>query len=229
MRKRHVDLQTIKNELLDFDSPKRVKFKHKEFKNSAVLFPLIQVNDTFDIILIKRTNVGTKHRGEVSFPGGKFDPNLDKSLQDTALRKTEEEIGVSKEIIKILGCLDDFPTMTRYIITPFVGLIQNRMQMKKQDEEVEEIYRIPIDFFLDRNNFNETYFNIESNKFPVYHYPKYGIWGATAHLIVIFVEKIYKVLHSTSNLKRFPIDQIAALTYPINGKNIVKKNMHLDQ
>jgi len=229
MSKRHVDIQTIKKELLDFDSPKRKKFKHKGFKNSAVLFPLIQVNDTFDIILIKRTNVGTKHRGEVSFPGGKFDPSLDKSLIDTALRETEEEIGVSRKIIKILGCLDDFPTMTRYIIAPFVGLIQNDIPMKKQDSEVEEIYRIPINFFLDRNNFNETYFDIESKKFPVYHYPKYGIWGATAHLLVIFIETIYGVFLSNSNLKRFPIEKIAALQYPIKGKKIIKKNMHLDQ
>ena len=150
----------------------------------------------------------------MSFPGGKFDPNLDNSLLDTALRETEEEIGVSKEYIKILGCLDDLPTTTRYIITPFVGLIQSGAQLKKQDIEVEEIYQIPMDFFLDQQNFTETYFEIGSKKFPIYRYPKYNVWGATAHLIVSFIERVYGVSLSKSGLKRLNVEQLAAIELP---------------
>ena len=80
--------------------------------------------------------------------GGKFDHLLDSSLKDTALRETEEEIGVSKENIKIIGCLDDFPTMTKYIITPFIGIIDKDQKLVKDDREVQEIVKIPIDFFI---------------------------------------------------------------------------------
>ncbi len=214
MNERHFDLQIIKSKLMNFDSPDRLKIKHDLFRNSAVLFPFMEIDNSLNVILIKRTNVGKRHRKEMSFPGGKFDPNLDNSLLDTALRETEEEIGVSKEYIKIFGCLDDLPTTTRYIITPFVGLIQSGAQLKKQDIEVEEIYQIPMDFFLDQQNFTETYFEIGSKKFPIYRYPKYNVWGATAHLIVSFIERVYGVSLSKSGLKRLNVEQLAAIELP---------------
>ncbi len=214
MNERHIDVQIIKSKLLNFDSPERLKIEHELFKNSAVLFPFVEIDKLLNVILIKRTNVGKRHRKEMSFPGGIFDPNLDNSLLDTSLRETEEEISVSKDHIKILGCLDDLPTTTRYIITPFVGLIQSGAQLKKQDTEVEKIYQIPMDFFLDQQNFTETYFEIGSKKFPIYRYPKYNVWGATAHLIVSFIERIYGVSLSKSGLKRLNVEQLAAIELP---------------
>jgi len=214
MNKKHIDVQIIKSKLMNFDSPDRLKIKHDLFRNSAVLFPFMEIDNSLNVILIKRTNVGKRHRKEMSFPGGKFDSNLDNSLQDTALRETEEEIGVSKEYIKIFGCLDDLPTTTRYIITPFVGLIQSGAQLKKQDTEVEEIYQIPMDFFSNQQNFTETYFEMGSKKFPIYRYPKYNVWGATAHLIVSFIEKVYGVSLSKSGLKRLNVEQLAAIELP---------------
>ncbi|MBA7505531.1 putative Nudix hydrolase NudL [subsurface metagenome] len=214
MNERHIDVQIIKSKLLNFDSPERLKIEHELFKNSAVLFPFVEIDKLLNVILIKRTNVGKRHRKEMSFPGGIFDSNLDNSLLDTSLRETEEEISVSKDYIKILGCLDDLPTTTRYIITPFVGLIQSGAQLKKQDTEVEKIYQIPMDFFLDQQNFTETYFEIGSKKFPIYRYPKYNVWGATAHLIVSFIERIYGVSLSKSGLKRLNVEQLAAIELP---------------
>ena len=202
MSQSYIDVQTIRAKLLDFDSPQRVNEQHSNFKKSAVLFSFIQINDTLNTILTKRTNVGSKHRGEMSFPGGSFDSVLDQSLLDTALRETEEEIGVQRDKIEIIGCMDDLPTTTSFIITPFVGLIQNGVEMKKQDAEVEKIYEIPFDFFLDNKNFTETYFSIGDRKFPVFRYPRYGVWGATAHLIVTFIEQIFGISCSKSGLKR---------------------------
>jgi len=214
MNERHIDVQIIKNKLMNFDSPDRLKIKHDLFRNSAVLFPFMEIDNSLNVILIKRTNIGKRHRKEMSFPGGKFDTNLDNSLLGTALRETEEEIGVSKEYIKILGCLDDLPTTTRYIITPFVGLILSGAQLKKRDIEVEEIYQIPMDFFLDQQNFTETYFEIGSKKFPIYRYPKYNVWGATAHLIVLLIERVYGVSLSKSGLKRLNVEQLAEIELP---------------
>ena len=124
------DEDLIKRALFPCDSSLRISIKDEFFTSSAVLFSIIPYEDKpYNLVLIHRTDKGTRHRGEMSFPGGKFEPVLDNSLRDTALRETEEEIGVSKENIKIIGCLDDFPTMTKYIITPFIGIIDKDQKL----------------------------------------------------------------------------------------------------
>ncbi|MFX1557327.1 MAG: NUDIX hydrolase, partial [Promethearchaeota archaeon] len=182
----------ITQKLKRCDSPSRVILKDDFFTSSAILFSIIPYeNKPYELILIHRTNKGTKHRGEMSFPGGKFEPYLDKSLKETALRETEEEIGVKRESIKIIGCLDDFPTMTKYIITPFVGLINKNQKLVKDNREVQEIVKIPIDFFIKKKNFREQAVDIDGNKFPIFYFnyiknengKKFTIWGATAYMI----------------------------------------------
>ena len=109
----------IRSKLYQFDSPNRFSINDDDyFTSSSILFTIIPHEDKpFELVIIHRTNRGTRHRGEMSFPGGQVDPN-DKSKLDTALRECEEEIGVPKDRIHVLGCLNDFPTMTKYIITP---------------------------------------------------------------------------------------------------------------
>jgi 8-oxo-dGTP pyrophosphatase MutT (NUDIX family) len=220
-----IDAETIRSKLFEYDSPERLHVSHESFSNSAVLFSLMEFNNNINVILIKRTNVGSKHRGEMSFPGGRFDPNLDESLLDTALRETEEEIGVKREKIEILGCMDDLPTTTGYVITPFVGIIQNDVEMKKQEAEVEEIFDIPLNYFIDEQNFTETFFSMGSKKFPVYRYPKYGVWGATAHLIVTFIKQILDISLSKTGLKRLSADELDKIEIPKKGREKISKIM----
>ena len=93
----------IKEALISCDSPQRISIKDDFFTSSAVLFSIIPYkNKPYELILIHRSDKGTRHKGEMSFPGGKFDVKLDRSLMDTALRETEEEIGVPRENVKIL-------------------------------------------------------------------------------------------------------------------------------
>ena len=106
----------------------------------------------------------------MSFPGGKFEVNSDKSLKDTALRETEEEIGVPRKNIKILGCLNDFPTMTKYIITPFVAIIDQNQKLTRQESEVQRIIKIPIDFFTSKTRFREQAIDVDGHKFPIFYF-----------------------------------------------------------
>ena len=146
----------IKRKLFDCNSPSRISLQDDFFTRSAVLFSLIPYeNKPYDLILIHRSNLGTRHRGEMSFPGGKFEKDEDITLKDTALRETGEEIGVNRESIKIIGCLDDFPTMTKYIITPFVAVIDKNQQLLREEREVQRILKIPIDFFTSKTQFRE--------------------------------------------------------------------------
>jgi 8-oxo-dGTP pyrophosphatase MutT (NUDIX family) len=218
----------IKRALFPCDSSLRISIKDEFFTSSAVLFSIIPYEDKpYKLVLIHRTDKGTRHRGEMSFPGGKFDPLLDKSLKETALRETEEEIGVPKKNIKIIGCLDDFPTMTRFIITPFIGVIHKDQKLIKDEREVQEILKIPIDFFINKTNFREQAVDINGRKFPVFYFnyddtknnKTHTIWGATAFLISTFIERVYDYLMSDLGLKRFKLEKIKQIKEYIKCKN----------
>ncbi|MFX1309530.1 MAG: NUDIX hydrolase [Promethearchaeota archaeon] len=218
----------IENALYPCDSPLRISIKDDFFTSSAVLFTIIPYEDKpYKLVLIHRSDKGIRHRGEMSFPGGKLEPQHDKSLRDTALRETEEEIGVPRQNIRILGCMDDFPTMTRYIITPFLGIIDKNQVLVRDKREVQRILKIPIDFFTNKINFREQTVDIEDKKFPIFYFnyidgkngQKYTVWGATAFLIVTFIEKIYGFTMSELGIKRFKLEKIKQLKEYIKYRN----------
>ena len=222
----------IKSKLKSFNSSSRISLEDPFFTPSAVLFPLIPHEENpYEIILIHRSNMGLRHRGEISFPGGKFDPKYDKSLKDTALRETKEEIGVPNEKVKIIGCLDDFPTMTKFIITPFISIIDKNQKLKRDEREVQKILKVPIDFFLMKVNFREQSIDIENDKFPIFYFNyideingnPYTIWGATAYMIVTFIETIYGFSLSKLGLKRFKLEKIKHLKEYIKYRNQITR------
>lgn len=222
----------IKNRIFPCYSSLRISLKDKFFTSSAVLFSIIPYkNKPYDLILIHRTDKGKRHRGEMSFPGGKYEDKIDDSLKDTALRETEEEIGVQRGKIRIIGCLDDFPTMTKYIITPFIGIINKNQKLIKDPREVQEIIRIPIDFFINKTNFREQAVDISGNKFPVFYFnyinkekgKKYTVWGATAYMISNFIERVYNFNLSELSLKRFKIDKMKHVKEYIKYRDQITK------
>ena len=224
----------IKNKIYPFDSPQRISLRDEFFKPSAVLFTIIPSKDNpYELVLIHRTERGSKHRGEISFPGGKFDSNHDNSLEDTALRETEEEIGVPRNKIEVLGCLHDFPTMTKYIISPFIGLIDKDQKLIKDEREVQEIIKVPIDFFVSKKNFKEQTFDVIGKKLQIYYFnyknninhKTYTIWGATAYMIVSFIKLIYNLNLSKLGIRRFNVDEIKDLKNFIKYKNQITENL----
>jgi len=207
----------IKKKIYPCNSPLRTSLINDSFTKAAVLFSIIpHVNKPYELILIHRSNMGTRHRGEISFPGGKFEPEEDITLKDTALRETEEEIGVPKSNIRIIGCLDDFPTISKFIITPFLGLISKNQKLTRDEREVQKILKVPIDFFINKINFSEQEFNVADEKFPVFYYNFYNeengqiytIWGVTAFLITHFLELVYNVQIGASKARRPTLDDI---------------------
>jgi len=222
----------IQSKLIPCDSPNRISLKDDFFTSSAVLFSIIPYeNKCFDLILIHRTDRGTRHRGEISFPGGKFEFQRDRTLLETALRETEEEIGVPRDNVELLGCLDDFPTMTKYIITPFIATINKDQKLVKEEREVRRILKIPIDFFTSKENFREQAIDIGGNKFPIFYFnyvdkeskSQYTIWGATAYMISNFIETVYGITMSNLGLKRFKLDRIKDLKEYIKYRNLITK------
>jgi len=207
----------IRNKLKDFDSPNRLSMSHEYFTNSAVVFLLIPYKDTpYDLVLIRRTKSNTdKHSGEMSFPGGKFDPKLDKSYLDTAFRELEEELGIPRDKVSILGCIDDHLTPKGFIITAFVAFISQDTTMVKQDSEVNEIVKIPITFFADKKKFRERTYKLKNDLIGVGKYKyfspdnkKYVIFGATSHIIVNFIDTVYNLGLMTPGCRRVNCEDI---------------------
>ena len=156
---------------------------------AAVLVPLYIKHGECYILFTKRTEAVKEHKGQISFPGGTYEER-DKTLLNTALRESFEEIGLMTGDIEILGELDDYPSVTsNYIITPFVGLIPWPYQFKMDRQEVEEIIEAPIAVFMEDNNLHlETELRGKKrNTVYFYHYHDSVIWGATARILNKFL------------------------------------------
>jgi len=158
---------------------------------SAVLVPLVETPNGLSIILTQRTAHLNNHAGQICFPGGRCDTQ-DKSFTMTALRETEEEIGISKEFIEVVGFLENYQTLTGFMITPVVGFIKEGFQIQKDQFEVAEIFELPLTFILNSANYyQETKFD---KTYYVIPYQKYYIWGATASILINFAQRLLSTI-----------------------------------
>lgn len=200
----------IRNKLLPIDSRERISLKDDNFISSAINFLILPHEDKpYELVLIKRVkNIKDKHSGEMAFPGGIRDPE-DKNLKETALRESEEELGIPREKLHVLGSFDDHITPSRYIITPIVSYIEENQKMKKNEEEVHEIIAIPVSFFANKKNYRERQYRLHEDIIGVgkYNYKtkngnKYVIFGATCHMIVHFIDLVYNSGLKASGVRR---------------------------
>lgn len=211
------DENFIRKKLKDFNSPDRLAMSHEHFINSAIVFLILPYKDKpYDLVLIRRTkSKKDKHSGEMSFLGGKFDQMLDKSYLDTALRELEEELGVSKTSINVLGSIDDHLTPKGFIITAFVAYIDQDTRIVKEENEVKEVVKIPITFFANKKNYKERAYDLKGDLIGVgkFNYrsaenKKYIIFGATSHIIVNFIDTIYNIGLMTPGCRRINCEDI---------------------
>lgn len=158
---------------------------------AAVLVPLFEKEGTAHILLTKRTDRVEQHKGQISFPGGAFDYK-DLDCLTTALRETEEEIGLEMDSIEIWGELDDTITVTRYKVCPYVGLIPYPYPFRLSPFEVERLIELPLDLLLEPARLREGPFTWEGMTFMNYFIEYEGdtIWGATARILKNFVEVV---------------------------------------
>ncbi len=165
----------------------------KKYRNSAVLIPLLRIGQDIQIILTQRSNNLPSHAGQISFPGGKVDTK-DKSPVDTAYREANEEIGLSREEIEHLGYLDVTTTGTNFMILPVVASISNNFVPKLNNDEVESLIHLPLNYIADVNNLKtmNKVINGEDRTFFVYEYDNYFIWGATARLLKALSERLFQ-------------------------------------
>lgn len=154
------------------------------FKRAAVLVPLMQRGDEMRVLFTRRADHLRAHSGQISFPGGRFEPQ-DGHLITTALRETEEEIALPRHHVEVIGHLEDYPTLTRYLITPVVGLVRDPPEFCPDGNEVAEVFEIPLPHLLRPEAFQRRIITREGLRVPFYEiaYEDRVVWGATAGML----------------------------------------------
>jgi len=154
------------------------------FVSAAVLVPIVDRPDP-GLLLTLRPTTMRKHAGQVAFPGGRADPE-DADLFETALREAEEEIGLPRELVDIVGTVDRYRTITGYEVTPVVGVIPPDLIFMPQPAEVEDVFEVPLAFVLEAANHIEHSVEWQGHERHFYEMIWEGrrIWGATAGMIV---------------------------------------------
>ncbi len=151
---------------------------------AAVLVPIIQRNETPTVLFTKRSENLTNHRGQISFPGGKIEKG-DANPAVTALRETNEEIGLPPKNVEVIGRLEDYFVGTGYRITPVVGFVNEGQKFLLNRKEVDEIFEVPLSFIMNKSLYRQEQMKINGidRMFYVLCYERYRIWGATAAIL----------------------------------------------
>ena len=162
-----------------------------ELTCAAVLVPLLLKENEWHVLVTQRTQTVEHHKGQISFPGGAYEPE-DAGLLNTALRETYEEIGIRSEMVEILGALDDFATITNFVVTPFVGIIPHPYAYDISQQEVAQVIEVPLSFLCDPAHLRteKREYGGRQHNVLFWNYGSYTIWGATARILKSFLDLV---------------------------------------
>ncbi len=159
---------------------------------AAVLIPIYTHEGRLHVVLTKRTDRVEHHKGEISFPGGARDPD-DLDLVATALRESEEEIGLLRDHVEVLGRIDEMVTMSQFHVTPYVGVLDPAVSpypWKPFAVEVAEVLEVPLDHLLDPANLvlEDRMMGGRRGMAEAFQFGDHRIWGATARMLRNFLD-----------------------------------------
>lgn len=171
------------------------RFAEREPAGAAVLVPLVQRDEGLTLLLTRRTDHLRDHAGQISFPGGRVEPEDDGPIA-TALRETEEEIGLPREHIHVIGQLPVYSTVTAFQVTPVVALVEPGFTLALDDFEVAEAFEVPLAFLMNPAHHRHHRFEFGGVERRFLSMPwqgparEYFIWGATAAML----RNLYRLL-----------------------------------
>lgn len=170
-------------------------------KSAAVLIALFDDNNTkaannptdsgLQVLLTRRASHLKHHPSQISFPGGKVELT-DTDLVHTALREAKEEIGLDPNTVSIIGQLPSYQVISGFQVTPIVAMINSRQPYQMDKNEVDEIFHVPLQHFLQNENHHiiDSYRNGTHHHVHFYPYKHYNIWGATAAMLKDLINRI---------------------------------------
>tara|TARA_Y100001970_G_C13717874_1_gene595118 strand:+ start:29 stop:607 length:579 start_codon:yes stop_codon:yes gene_type:complete len=176
-------LNEIRNKLKVYEGNPPVE----ELRKAAVLIAIVDCDEPELIFTLRSNKVGS-HGGEVSFPGGMHEKD-DTSLEITALRESEEETGLNRDQVQIIGSTDTVVSRYNVSVTPYVGIVPADISLNNESEEIEACFRVPINYLLHDKRYRNDHIerNGESFFMPAYKFDSFIIWGLTAMMTVDFL------------------------------------------
>ncbi|OZG70118.1 CoA pyrophosphatase [Hahella sp. CCB-MM4] len=162
-----------------------------DFKDAAVLVPVTR-EDEPQIILTRRSDQLKTHSGQVAFPGGMREDH-DSDLLMTALRETEEEVGIRSSQVEVLGSLSQVISRYEIRVTPYVGLVDPEVRLVPDPAELDSVFKVPVSYFLNSrpDRLDHLTYRGHSRTVPCWFYEGYEIWGMSAIILVDFYRVVF--------------------------------------
>lgn len=160
--------------------------------DAAVLVPVVDRGEEATVILTERSSRLQRHSGQIAFPGGRIDPD-DASPEQAALREAEEEIGLDRELVEVIGRMPDYVTGSGYRIRPVLSVVRPGFMLTLNADEVEDAFEVPLSFLMNPANHRRES-RIWQKRERFYYTMPYGkrfIWGITAGILHMLYERLY--------------------------------------
>ena len=161
-------------------------------KRASVLIPVVKTPQEATVLFTRRALTLPSHAGEISFPGGRVEKH-DVSPQDTALRETQEEIGLKRKYVQVVGFLDPCPSRQGLSILPIVGFVRPKFSLTLNPYEVAETFEVPLNFLMDAAHHTRCYGFWRGHPVSWYemNFHNWCIWGATASMVRNLYERAF--------------------------------------
>jgi len=169
---------------IEIDAPK--------LKRAAVLIPIVPNGSGWSLLFSRRSANLAAHSGQIAFPGGGVE--IGEPLEAAAVREAHEEVGIASERIELIGRLDDLVTNSGFLVAPFVGIIDERVDYVLQASEVEEVFEVPIEALLSPSQPEVRYVAFRGKSYPAYfyRYERHEIWGLTGRILKHFLDFVWR-------------------------------------
>ena len=158
---------------------------------AAVLVPFVRRATALSVLFTRRSERLRHHAGQISFPGGGIDAG-DADAIAAALRETNEETGIAKALIEPFGYLDRFDTVSGYSVTPVAGFVHENYSVRLQEDEVDEVFEVPLAFILDPASLKREHLLWRGRERDIFAFEWEGrrIWGATAAILKNLLDRL---------------------------------------
>jgi len=171
-----------------------IEIEAPHLKRAAVLIPIVPSDHGWSILFSLRSLNLAAHSGQISFPGGGVEAG--EALEAAAIREAREEVGIATERVELIGRLDDLVTHSGFLVAPFVGVIDQRIDYVLQASEVDEVFEVPIEALLSPQQPEVRYVPFRGKHYPAYyyHYKQYEIWGLTGRILKHFLDFVWRAV-----------------------------------
>ena len=182
---KYMKIDHIIKVLPELDEPVATANSAADLHDSAVLMVLHQQHQQWHLLLTTRAAHLNSHAGQISFPGGRFEES-DGHLLETAIRETEEEIGLSRKYLQVFSQLEEQSTLTGYRIIPYIAFTEELPKLTIDSGEVDDAFSVPLEYLIETKNqtLESAFYQGETRHYYKINWQDKIIWGATARMIV---------------------------------------------